>query len=123
MNDETRLQRARTFDEIAELYDQARRACPDQLLSDLFAQAGIEPVNASVLEIGCGDTSSGSARMPHSLRGDGREPREHRSTQPVAVRARRDRQRSFRGLGGKRQVRYRFSREFLVLARSAPALC
>jgi hypothetical protein len=36
MDDEIRLQRARTFDEIAELYDHGRRECPVQLFDDLF---------------------------------------------------------------------------------------
>ena len=66
MNDATRLQRARTFDEIAELYDRARRECPDQLLDDLFAQAGIEPIDANVLEVGSG---TGQATLPLARRG------------------------------------------------------
>jgi hypothetical protein len=45
MNDATRLQRAHTFDEIAELYDRTRRECPDKLFEDLFARAGIEPID------------------------------------------------------------------------------
>jgi SAM-dependent methyltransferase len=66
MNNERRLQRARVFDEIAELYDQARRDPPDQLFTNLFALAGIEPAGASVLEIGCG---TGQATLPLARRG------------------------------------------------------
>ncbi len=61
-----RLARARTFDEIAELYDRARRALPERLFDDLFALAGIEPSRANVLEIGCG---TGQATLPLARRG------------------------------------------------------
>jgi SAM-dependent methyltransferase len=66
MDEETRLRRARTFDEIAELYDAGRRACPEHLLDDLFALAEIEPAGARVLEIGCG---TGQATLPLARRG------------------------------------------------------
>ncbi|HTS49071.1 MAG TPA: class I SAM-dependent methyltransferase [Bryobacteraceae bacterium] len=61
-----RLARARTFDEIAELYDQARRGYPEQLFDDLFKLAGTEPSRANVLEIGCG---TGQATLPLARRG------------------------------------------------------
>jgi ubiquinone/menaquinone biosynthesis C-methylase UbiE len=65
MNEELRIRRTRTFDEIAELYDRARRECPDHVFSDLFAQTGIEPSRADVLEIGCGTgTGDAAARTP-----------------------------------------------------------
>ena len=66
MNDETRLARARTFDEIAELYDAGRREVPAFVFDDLFALSGIDPANARVLEIGCG---TGQATLPLARRG------------------------------------------------------
>ena len=66
MNKERWLQRARSFDEAAELYDWARREHPDALFEDLFAQAGIQPDGARVLEIGCG---TGQATLPLARRG------------------------------------------------------
>lgn len=54
MNGEMRLRRAATFDEVAELYDRARREFPDPIIEDLFAPAKIEPGRANILEIGCG---------------------------------------------------------------------
>ena len=66
MDKESRLRRARTFDEIAELYDRGRRECPEHLFDDLFALAEIEPGGARVLEIGCG---TGQATLPLARRG------------------------------------------------------
>ena len=66
MDDSIRLLRARTFDEIAELYDRARREHPEQIFDDLFELAGIEPGGATVLEIGCG---TGQATLPLARRG------------------------------------------------------
>lgn len=54
MNEERRILRARTFDEVAELYDQARRGYPEQLFDDLFALAEIPPDKSHILEVGCG---------------------------------------------------------------------
>jgi SAM-dependent methyltransferase len=66
MNEETRIRRAHTFDEIADLYDRARRECPDHVFHDLFTETGIDPSSASVLEIGCG---TGQATLPLARRG------------------------------------------------------
>ena len=66
MNDETRLARARTFDEIAELYDAGRREVPAFVFDDLFGMTGIEPASARILEIGCG---TGQATLPLAHRG------------------------------------------------------
>jgi SAM-dependent methyltransferase len=66
MDDETRLARARTFDEIAALYDAGRREVPAFILDDLFALSGIEPATARILEIGCG---TGQATLPLARRG------------------------------------------------------
>jgi len=66
MDDKTRLARARTFDEIAELYDRGRREVPAFVFDDLFALSGIDPATARVLEIGCG---TGQATLPLARRG------------------------------------------------------
>jgi SAM-dependent methyltransferase len=66
MNEERRLLRARTFDEIAELFDQGRRECPAFLIDDLFALAEVKPSEARVLEVGCG---TGQATLPLARRG------------------------------------------------------
>jgi len=65
-DDARRLARARTFDEIAELYGRARRGYPEQLFDDVFALDGNEPSRANVLEIGCG---TGQATLPLARRG------------------------------------------------------
>ena len=66
MRDERRTLRARTFDEVAELYDQARPDHPEQLFDDLFALAEIPPGTSRILEVGCG---TGQATRPLARRG------------------------------------------------------
>jgi SAM-dependent methyltransferase len=66
MDDERRLARARTFDEIAELYDRARPYYREELFDDLFEYAGIAPNESRVLEIGSG---TGRATEPLARRG------------------------------------------------------
>jgi len=48
-----REQRAKSFDAVAELYDRARPAYPEEIFDDLFVLAGLG-ASSSVLEIGCG---------------------------------------------------------------------
>ncbi len=66
MDDERRLARARTFDQIAELYDRARPYYREEMFDDLFRLAGIAPASARILEIGCG---TGHATGPLAQRG------------------------------------------------------
>jgi SAM-dependent methyltransferase len=54
-----------TFDTVAELYDRARPAYPDELIDDLVALAGLGP-GSRILEIGCG---TGKATLPLAGRG------------------------------------------------------
>jgi SAM-dependent methyltransferase len=63
---ELRLQRAQTFDEIAELYDQGRREPPSWLYDTLFSSSGLDPVRTQILEIGCG---TGKSTLPLARRG------------------------------------------------------
>ncbi len=63
-----RTARARTFDEIPELYDRARRPHPEQLFDDLFALARMDPASTNILEVGCG---TGQATLPLARRGCG----------------------------------------------------
>lgn len=58
---EERLLRARTFDEIAELYDEGRREPPAWLYETLFAESQLNERTARVLEIGCG---TGKSTLP-----------------------------------------------------------
>jgi len=46
---EQRVQRAQTFDEIAELYDQGRREPPNWLYDVLFSTSGLDPARARIL--------------------------------------------------------------------------
>jgi SAM-dependent methyltransferase len=66
MDEHERLKRARTFDEIAELYDRARPYYREELFDDLFRLSGIAPETARILEIGSG---SGRATEPLARRG------------------------------------------------------
>lgn len=66
MEEQRRLQRARTFDEVAELYDRARPYYREELFDDLFRLSGIAPAAARVLEIGSG---TGRATEPLARRG------------------------------------------------------
>lgn len=66
MDEQTRIRRARTFDEIAELYGQARPETDAQILDDLFSHTGLDPATTRILEIGCG---AGQATLPLARRG------------------------------------------------------
>ena len=66
MDEQRRLQRARTFDEIAELYDRARPHYREELFDDLFRLSEIAPKSARILEVGSG---TGRATEPLARRG------------------------------------------------------
>lgn len=59
------IERARSFDAVAESYDRFRPRYPESLFEDLFACAQL-PADAQILEIGCG---SGIATLPLAKRG------------------------------------------------------
>lgn len=61
-----RLQRAQTFDEIAELYDRGRREPPGWFYDTLFSSSGLDPARTKILEIGCG---TGKSTLPLARRG------------------------------------------------------
>ncbi len=61
-----RIRRAQTFDGIAELYDLGRREPPDWLYDTIFSFSGLDPAQASILEIGCG---TGKSTLPLARRG------------------------------------------------------
>lgn len=54
-----------TFDQVAQLYDQARPGYPEALFDDVVSLSGIPP-GGRVLEIGCG---TGQATVPLARRG------------------------------------------------------
>lgn len=54
MDEESRKQRARTFDEVAELYNRARPHYRAELFDDLFRLCAIAAPSARILEIGSG---------------------------------------------------------------------
>ncbi len=53
------------FDEVAELYDEARPPYPPELIDDVISLSGI-PAEGAILEIGCG---TGKASEPFARRG------------------------------------------------------
>ena len=55
----------RTFDQVAELYDQVRPGYPEELFDDVVALSGLPP-HGRILEIGCG---TGQATAPLARRG------------------------------------------------------
>lgn len=66
VSEEQRVRRARTFDQIADLFDHGRREPPGWLYDTLFAETAIDARSAQVLEIGCG---TGKSTLPLARRG------------------------------------------------------
>jgi SAM-dependent methyltransferase len=64
---DNREQRRRTFDEVAELYDRARRPYPEELLDDLVHRADLVP-RSRVVEVGCGTGQATLALAERGLR-------------------------------------------------------
>ena len=54
-----------TFNDVAEIYDEVRPGCPEQLIEDVVSMSEI-PSGGSILEIGCG---TGKATLPFARRG------------------------------------------------------
>lgn len=54
-----------SFDEVAQLYDEARPGYPEQLVEDVLTLSEI-PLGGSILEVGCGP---GQATLPFARRG------------------------------------------------------
>ena len=63
LSEEARVQRARTFDQIADLYDRGRREPPGWLYDTVFAESRLDTATARVLEIGCGTGTVGDIRF------------------------------------------------------------
>ena len=63
---ENRMERAATFDKIAELYDASRKGYPSRLFDALLSSLPVEAERADILEIGCG---TGQATLPLAQRG------------------------------------------------------
>src|SRR5882757_2109718 len=66
LSEETRLQRAQTFDQIAGLYDRGRREPPGWLYDTVLTESRLDAATARVLEIGCG---TGKSTLPMARRG------------------------------------------------------
>ncbi len=64
--EDQRIQRAHTFDEIAELYDLGRREPPSWLYGAVLSATLLDPARARILEIGCG---TGKSTLPLARRG------------------------------------------------------
>ena len=66
-NWDKREERRRTFDEVADLYDRARRPYPEEVIDDLVGLAGLGP-GSMVVEIGCGTGQATVALAERGLR-------------------------------------------------------
>src|SRR5690348_2105073 len=62
---QNRQQLRQTFDQYAQLYDEARPGYPETLFDDIVSLSGI-PAQGRILEIGCG---TGKATVPMARRG------------------------------------------------------
>jgi SAM-dependent methyltransferase len=60
------MERGRTFDTVADLYDAHRNGYPEALFADLAAIAGLEP-GARILEIGCGSGLATAGFVDHGF--------------------------------------------------------
>jgi SAM-dependent methyltransferase len=62
-----REERRRTFDQVADLYDRARRPYPHEVVDDLVGLAGLGP-GSRVVEVGCGTGQATVALAERRLR-------------------------------------------------------